>query len=408
MRFGLLGRKLGHSYSPAIFDLLGHYRYDLFEREPEQLEAFLKEQDFSGLNVTIPYKKAVLPLLDEVDPLARRLGSVNTIVKRPDGRLEGYNSDYDGFSYLVRRSGLDLQGKKALVLGSGGASVTVAAVLQDQRACVVIISRHGENHYQNLHLHRDARIIVNTTPVGMFPDTGKAALDVRLFPHLEGVFDLIYNPARTRLLLDCERCGIPAWNGLGMLVAQAKTSAEHFLGRSLPDSIIEEIHGRLRQQMENIVLIGMPGCGKSAVGALLAAQTGKTFVDADVKFTETFGRSPASVLETEGEAIFRQMETQVLQELGKGSRQVIATGGGCVTRSENLPLLHQNGTIIWLRRSLDALSTRGRPLSQKTSPALLYQQREPLYRHFCDAAADNDGTPEEAVQAILNRLEELS
>lgn len=405
MKFGLLGRKLGHSYSPVIFDLLGHYRYDLYEREPDQLENLLRNGDFDGLNVTIPYKKAVLPLLDQVDSLAEQLGSVNTIVKRPDGRLEGYNSDYDGFSYLVQHSGLGLRGKKALVLGSGGASVTVVAVLRDLGAEAVVISRHGENNYENLQLHRDARIIVNATPVGMFPHTGEAAVVVRDFPHLEGVFDLIYNPARTQLLLDCEACGIPAWNGLRMLVAQAKTSAEHFLGHSLPDSCIEQIHSRLQRQMENIVLIGMPGCGKSTVGALLAEKTGKTFVDADDAFTALYGRTPAQVIEEDGENAFRTLETKVLAQLGRGSHQVIATGGGCVTRPENLPLLHQNGVLVWLRRDPAALPIAGRPLSKITSPALLYQQRQPLYAAFADLTADNCHTPQAAADDILNKLE---
>ena len=406
MKFGLLGRKLGHSYSPMIFELLGHYRYDLYEREPEQLESLLRSGEFDGLNVTIPYKKAVLPLLDRVDPLARRLGSVNTIVRQPDGSLDGYNSDYDGFSYLVRHSGLALQGKKALVLGSGGASVTVVAVLQDLGALPVVISRSGENNYDNLCLHRDARIIVNATPVGMYPNVGKAPLNVRDFPGLEGVFDLIYNPARTQLLLNCESCGIPAWNGLRMLVAQAKTSAEHFLGKPLPDSCIEPIHSALRRQMENIVLIGMPGCGKSTVGALLAEKTGKLFVDADAAFTEKFGHSPAQVIEAQGEPQFREMETQVLRILGMGSRQVIATGGGCVTRAENLPLLHQNGTVVWLKRDVDRLSVEGRPLSKSASPARLFEARKGLYEAFSDTFADNNGSPQGTVEEILHRLEE--
>lgn len=406
MKFGLLGRKLGHSYSPAIHGLLGSCPYDLYEREPEDVEAFLRNGDFDGLNVTIPYKKTVIPFLDEIDPLALRLGAVNTIVKQ-DGKLRGYNSDYYGFRSMVRRTGIDVTGKKALVLGSGGASATARTVLEDLGAMVVVISRSGENHYGNLHLHADAALLVNTTPVGMYPNTGEAAVEVSRFPMLEGVLDVVYNPARTRLLLDCERLGIPGWNGLWMLVAQAKQSAQWFLGRELPDSMIAAIHLQLRDRMENIALIGMPGCGKSTIGKLLAKETGKKFVDADAEVGLLAGRSIPEIFEQDGEEEFRRLETAVLAALGKQSGLIIATGGGCVTRERNAPLLHQNSRIIWLRRDADQLPTAGRPLSQKTAPAVLYEQRRPLYKSFADAAVDNNGSPDEAVTEILKILEVL-
>ena len=406
MRFGLLGRKLGHSYSPMIFDLMGGYEYLLHEREPEGIEDLLRNGDFDGLNVTIPYKKEVLQYLDEVDELALRLGSVNTIVRR-NGRLEGHNSDYYGFASMVKRTRIDVTGKKVLVLGSGGASVTVCAVLEDLGARVVVVSRTGENHYGNLHLHADAAVIVNTTPVGMYPNTGTAPLDVSRFPELEGVLDLIYNPARTQLLLDCEKYGIPGYNGLWMLVAQAKKSAEWFLDQELPDSIIRTIHWKLRDRMENIALVGMAGCGKSSIGRLLAKETGKEFVDSDAEIELLAGKTIPEIFAQDGEEEFRRLETEVLARLGKRSGLVIATGGGCVTRERNYPLLHQNSRILWLKRCPTRLPTEGRPLSQKTTPAKLYDQRKPMYKAFGDAAIDNDGTRGETLTQILNILEVL-
>ena len=406
MRFGLLGRKLGHSYSPMIFDLMGGYEYLLHEREPEGIEDLLKNGDFDGLNVTIPYKKEVLQYLDEVDELALRLGSVNTIVRR-DGRLVGHNSDYYGFASMVKRTRIDVTGKKVLVLGSGGASVTVCAVLEDLGAKVVVVSRTGENHYDNLYLHADAAMIVNTTPVGMYPNNGTAPLDVSRFPELEGVLDLIYNPARTQLLLDCEKYGIPGYNGLWMLVAQAKKSAEWFLDQELPDSIIRTIHWKLRDRMENIALVGMAGCGKSSIGRLLAKETGKEFVDSDAEIELLAGKTIPEIFAQDGEEEFRRLETEVLAQLGKRSGLVIATGGGCVTRERNYPLLHQNSRILWLKRCPTRLPTEGRPLSQKTTPAKLYDQRKPMYKAFSDAAIDNDGTRGETLTEILNILEVL-
>ena len=406
MRFGLLGRKLGHSYSPMIFDLFGGYRYDLFEKEPDQIEYFLRTEDFDGINVTIPYKKEVLQYLDEIDPLAQRLGSVNTIVKR-DGKLIGYNSDYFGFQSMLHRTRIDVSGKKVLVLGSGGASVTVQSVLEDQGANTIVISRTGENNYDNLHLHRDTAVIVNTTPLGMYPNNGAAALNPGDFPMLEGVLDLIYNPARTQLLLDCERYGIPSWNGLWMLVAQAKKSAEWFLDKALPDGLVREIHQKLRDRMENIALIGMAGCGKSSIGRLLSKELGKKFVDADVEIETLAGKPIPDIFAQDGEDHFRDLETQVLETLSKQSGLIIATGGGCVTRERNYPLLHQNSRILWLKRCPARLPTAGRPLSQKTTPAALYEQRRILYKTFSDAAVDNDGTRGETLTEILNILEVL-
>ena len=405
MQCGLLGRKLRHSYSPQIHGQLASYNYSLFEKEPEELEGFLKNGNFVGLNVTIPYKKDVIPFLDQLSPVARRLGAVNTIVRRGDGSLVGHNTDYFGFRYLVHQSGLDVSGKKVLVLGSGGASNTAVAALQELGARVVIISRSGENNYGNLHLHANASVIVNTTPVGMYPNTGVSPIDLGCFPQLEGVLDVVYNPARTQILLDAENRGLVAMNGLWMLVAQAKESAEWFSGETIPDSRIVQIHAALRAQMENIILVGMPGCGKTTIGRLLARETGKQFVDADEALEARVGRKITDIIPTDGEAAFRCLETETLAELGKQSGFVIATGGGCVTQERNYPLLHQNGTILWLTRALDKLPTEGRPLSQTGKLQQMLATRLPMYRRFADAVIENDGTVEETLAQIRAALE---
>ena len=406
MNCGLLGRKLAHSYSPQIHSLLGEYAYGLFEKEPEELEHFLKTGDFTGINVTIPYKKAVIPYLDELSPTAKKLGAVNTIVRRPDGTLYGHNTDHFGFQTMVTASGLTVSGKKALVLGSGGASNTAAVVLEELGAGVVVISRSGENNYWNLEKHADAALIVNTTPVGMYPQTGISPVDLSAFPKLEGVLDVIYNPARTQLLLDAERRGLVAMNGLLMLVAQAKEAAECFTGAAIPHEKIPEIYHILSKQMQNMVLIGMPGCGKSTIGQLLAAESGKTFVDADAEIVKLAGRSIPEIFAQDGEETFRELETKVLRQLGSQSGLVIATGGGCVTRDRNYPLLHQNGSIIWIRRELDQLPTDGRPLSQTGKLEQMYATRKPLYEAFADMTAENNGTPQEAAASILKKWED--
>lgn len=406
MECGLLGKKLGHSYSPQIHAFLGDYHYRLMEKQPEELADFLENGSFSGLNVTIPYKKAVIPYLSELSPVAQKLGAVNTIVRRQDGRLIGHNSDYFGFRTMLHSSGLTVAGKKVLVLGSGGASATVCAVLEEQGAQVVVISRRGENHYGNLDRHRDAAVIVNATPVGMYPNCGVSPVDLNLFPRLEGVLDLIYNPARTRLLLDAEDRGLVAVNGLLMLVAQAKESAEWFTGKAIPDAKIGEIYKKLRRQSENLVLIGMPGSGKSTIGQALAQKLGRPFVDADAELEAQARRKIPEIFATEGEPGFRRLETQVLAELGKQSGLVLATGGGCVTRPENEALLRQNGLLICLERGLELLPVAGRPLSQGSDLRQMYQIRKPLYMQFADYSVDNNGNLEDTLSEILRLWEE--
>jgi len=399
MKCGLLGRKLGHSYSPQIHSFLGSYPYTLFEKEPEDVESFLKYGDFTAINVTIPYKKTVIPYCDTLSPCAARMGAVNTVVRQSDGRLLGHNTDYFGFSAMIRRSGLDPKNKKALILGSGGASNTAAAVLEDLGASVTVI-RHADNTPDNLRNHRDTKILVNATPVGMYPGNGAAPVELSLFPELEGVLDMIYNPARTKLLLDAEQQGIIAENGLWMLVAQAKEASEWFQSRQLPESVIGQIHGRLALEMENIALIGMPGSGKTSIGKALAALLDRQLVDVDEAIVQKDGRPIPQIFRESGEEYFRKLETEVLGQIAKGSGLVISTGGGCVTRPENYPLLRQNSRIIRIRRSLDALATEGRPLSFKEGLQAMYNARNPLYEAFADHTVNNDTTPEAAAKRI--------
>lgn len=327
-KLGLIGEKLGHSFSPAIHAKLGTPDYSLFELRPDELGDFLQKGDFDGLNVTIPYKKAVMPYCTELTEQAKRIGSVNTIVRRPDGTLLGHNTDYDGFSYTLRRASVDVEGKKCLILGTGGASLTVRTVLQDMKAReIVFISRTGENNYQNLERHADAQIIVNTTPVGMWPNNGKAALDVSKFPKLEGVFDLVYNPARTQILLDAERCGVPAVGGLGMLVAQAKAASERFRNISLPDYLVESIATEMETQSKNLLLVGCASVGKGYVGAELARLLNRPFVQLTEK------------------------DTDKLRDVCGKSGQIISVAEAVVTRTENTDPLRENSVVIWLRKT---------------------------------------------------------
>lgn len=404
MECGLLGGKLGHSFSPQIHGALADYRYTLWEKSPEELDDFLKNGDFTGLNVTIPYKKDVMPYCAELSEQAKKVGAVNTIVRRRDGTLLGHNTDYFGFAYLLKQSGIAVAGKKCLVLGTGGASVTVQAVLREQGAKVVVLSRSGPENYDHLERHADAALIVNATPVGMYPNTGVSPIKLIFFPNLEGVLDLIYNPARTQFLLDAEKLGVPGWNGLSMLVAQAKESAERFTEKTIPDERIEEIYTRLRRETENLVIIGMPGSGKTTVGRLLAQATGKIFVDVDEEIIRTAGMSISEIFAASGEAGFREIETSVLCKLGKGSGQVIATGGGCVTRPENYPLLHQNGRILRLRRDIGKLPKDGRPLSLTNDLSEMAAEREPLYAAFADLTVDNNDTLEHTLETILEAI----
>ena len=405
-RCGLLGQKLSHSYSPSIHAALGgKYTYELFEVEPGNLSAFLKQGDFHGLNVTIPYKTAVIPFCATLSPISKAIGSVNTIIRDEAGALHGDNTDAQGFLSMVRRSGIPIKDKKILVLGSGGSSLTVCYVLKSLEAGeIIVVSRNGEHTYENLHLHHDAHVIVNTTPVGMYPNTNEAPVELDNFSHLEGVLDIIYNPARTRLLMDAESRGIPHISGLTMLVGQAKRSAEIFCSKIIDDEKEAEVFELLRRRMENIILIGMPGSGKSTIGKILAESMGRPFYDADKEIEKASGKTIPEIFECEGEAAFRAIETDVLSKLGKESGAVIATGGGCVTREENYAHLHQNGIIIFIERDISLLAREGRPLSQNVDLNRMYSERFHLYIRFADKIVKNDATLDQTVKKVTELL----
>lgn len=407
-KYGLLGRKLGHSFSPEIHRMLGQwsepYDYGIFEVEPENLEAFIREGQWSGLNVTIPYKTDVMKWCDEISPEAQRIGAVNTLVRRGN-KIYGYNTDYTGFRRTVEMSGARIEGEKCIVLGSGGASKTVVLVLKDLGAReVVVVSRDGKTgcDYKGLSAHYDATVMVNTTPVGMYPNTGKSAAYPGTFPRLEWAFDLIYNPLRTNFLCQAKKSDIEPVNGLKMLVAQARASAELFLGREIAEEALERIEAALRNEKENLVLIGMPGCGKSTVGQVLAARLGRKLIDMDERIVAQAGMSIPDIFAAGGEDGFRRIEMAVAESLRHETGAVIACGGGVVTREENYYALAENGRIIFLNRPIDVLPTDGRPISQSVPLARLYQQRLPLYQSWADLEVENQGvTVDEVAEQIL-------
>ena len=407
MEYGLLGERLGHSFSPQIHRDLAGYDYQLLPTPPEAVEDLFARRAFQGLNVTIPYKRTVMPLCDEIDPRAAAIGAVNTVVNR-NGRLTGYNTDIDGFLYMARRAGVDMAGKKVVILGSGGTSRTARAAAGELGAReIVTVSRHGEDNYQNLSRHADAQVLVNTTPVGMYPNWGQSPVSLESFPALEGVLDVVYNPLRTALLLQAEERGLPCSCGLPMLVAQAKRAAELFTGRNIDDSRTEAVLHGLREQLTSIVLIGMPGCGKTTVGRALAEKLGRTFVDLDEEIVRRAGMSIPEIFAREGEAGFRERESALVREFGERTGLVVSTGGGVVTRRENYIPLKQNGLLLHLRRDPAALPTDGRPLSQVTAPEELWRRRAPLYAAFADGEIDNNGTLAGTLEQIEKEMTKL-
>lgn len=400
-QYGLLGQKLGHSFSVPIHLSFGCPSYELIEVEPEELDRFMREKSFSAINVTIPYKQSVIPYCDHISPEAEEIGSVNTIVNR-DGELWAYNTDIYGFTYMLKSAGIDFSGKKVLILGSGGTSHTAQIAAKHMGAReIVVISRSGENNYTNLNLHEDADIIVNTTPVGMYPSCPASPLSLKQFPNLSGVVDVIFNPSKTGIILEAEDLNIPSISGLKMLVAQAKEAEEHFFGKTLSEAQIEDIYLSLRNETQNIVIIGMPGAGKSTVGGILATSSNRTLIDTDSVIEERAGMSIPEIFSKYGEEHFRRLETEVLADFGKKSGLIISCGGGVVTRPENYPLLRQNGRIYEIQRSLDLLPTDGRPLSAGENALIkMYELRRPMYERFRDIAADNNGKPEDCANMI--------
>ncbi|MBR5315730.1 MAG: shikimate kinase [Firmicutes bacterium] len=390
-KYGLIGAHLPHSYSPQIHGRFGSYSYELCEVSEEELPVLLKDEDFGGFNVTIPYKKTVMKYCDELSTQAKEIGSVNTVVRMADGRLKGYNTDYYGFVYLLQTAGIDVAGRKCLVLGSGGASVTVQAALRSLEASeVVVISRSGENNYENISRHLECEVMINTTPVGMYPNNGQSPIDLDAFPNCKGVVDLIYNPNCTKLVLDAMERSIPATGGLAMLVAQAKEASELFQGIKIEDEACEEAVESLRKQMLNMVLIGMPGCGKTFVGKVLAKKHGRKLVDIDKMIVKREGMIIPEIFAQKGEDYFRQVETEILAEVCKESGLVISTGGGVIKRDCNYPLVKQNGVIYWVQRDLDKLATAGRPLSLSVPLEQLYAERKDAYASWSDGVIDNN------------------
>lgn len=405
IRAGLIGAKLGHSFSPQIHAELADYPYDLIELEEGAIGDFLKSGKYDALNVTIPYKKTVIPFLSRISDEARRIGAVNTVVRDENGALVGHNTDYAGFADLVRSLGVSLAGKKVLVLGSGGASRTAVTVAEDLAAReVVVISRNGADNYENIERHADAEILVNATPVGMYPNNGKTPLSLDALPRLEAVFDMIYNPARTKLLQDAAARGIPLANGLLMLVSQARRAAEIFLHAKIPDSEVTRITKKIAKQMQNIVLLGMPGCGKSTLGKLLAAELGRKFVDLDEEIVKRANCSIPQIFADKGEEEFRTLESAVVADVCRESGLVIATGGGVVTREQNLPQMSQNGHVVFLDIAPQGLPTAGRPLSQQKTPEALYRERLPLYKKAADTVIPITRDVEENMQKLREAL----
>jgi len=406
--FGLLGEKLGHSFSPLIHGYLGEYDYLLYEVSAGDLDSFMTDRKFDGINITIPYKQAVMPYCAALSHEAQIIGSVNTIIKDDSGALHGHNTDHHGFRVMLEHGGIDPKGKKVLVLGDGGSARTVRAALDGLGAHeIVTISRRGENHYGNIERHYDADIIVNTTPVGMYPDNGNSPLSLTGFKQLTGVADLIYNPTRTKLLLEAEELGITRVNGLVMLVAQAEMASRLFLARQAHEpatparpELVNKIYNLILKKTQNIALIGMPGCGKSTVGRLLAEKLGRPFIDIDGQIEAAAGKKIPQIFAEDGEETFRQLETRVLAEEAKKSGLVLATGGGAVTRPENLDLLRQNSLIVYMKRELSDLITDGRPLSQGVGIQALAEKRLPLYEAWSDYAVQVEAKPEQTAALI--------
>ena len=401
LKFGLLGRKLGHSLSPQIHSLLCDYEYKLYPKEPEELDGFFADTRLSGFNVTIPYKVEAYNRCSELSETAKKAGSVNTVIRRPDGSLFGDNTDYFGFLYMAKKIDCDFSGKKVLILGSGGASLTAQLVSADEGAReIIVVSRNGENNYDNISRHYDADIIINTTPVGMYPNNGKRLIDLSKFTKCKKALDLIYNPARTVFLLDAQKLGIDCINGLPMLVAQALRAAEIFTGKEILLSEIDRIHDIILSNQKNVVLVGMPGCGKSTVARLLSENLGREAVDTD-SLVEECGETIPEIFEKYGETEFRNREAAVIKAVAKEHGKIIATGGGAILREENRIALRENSTVIFLNAPIESLATDGRPLSKDLETLKkMHAQRLPLYLETADITVEVDNNPEETLRRI--------
>lgn len=412
MEYGLIGGALGHSFSKPIHEAVGGYSYELHPLPTEEeARAFLEARDFRAVNVTIPYKQLVMPYCDVVDPLAQRIGAVNTLVNR-GGRLYGYNTDYAGFSYLAAHHGVRFKGRHVLILGSGGTHNTVTAVCRDGGAASVLTAsrtgRNGALTYAQAAARREVEILINTTPAGMYPHNGEAAIDLDGFPNLKAVLDVVYNPFCTELVLNARERGIPAFGGLEMLVAQAVYASEHFTGSLLDEKVvIRRTFLDLQMQLANLSLVGMPGSGKTTIGRGLAKALGKTFVDLDEVIERQAGCSIPDLFARQGEEAFRALEAQAAAQVGRGQGQVIACGGGIVKTPGTVHMLRQNGPVLWVQRPVNRLATAGRPLS-KGREALLQMEKErfPLYQQAADLIVENTAAFDTAVQEALRKTKE--
>ena len=407
MKFGLLGRTLGHSFSPRIHSALGNTNYELFEREPSQLQEFFADPELQGINITIPYKVNALEACDVVDPRAERIGCVNTMVRK-DGKWHGYNTDYDGFVFTLQHAGIDVSGKECIILGDGASSATVHVALEDLGAKnIVHLSRKTAPFYGDApNYYETAQIIINCTPIGMYPHNPANLIDITQFSKLEGVVDLIYNPHRTILLLQAEMMEIPHCDGLPFLVAQGVEAANHFQGESFGTKEIEQILRDMRCEKENIILIGMPGVGKTTVGKALGEEMGRTCVDVDQELEKEIGDISTYITE-QGEPAFREKEAEMIAKLGTQTGLVISTGGGCVTVPKNFAHLRQNGRIYQLTQPIENLSTTGRVLSSGGLDRLreLEEIRTPMYESFAQCIVEHKRNAPETVAAILEDFE---
>lgn len=409
MKLGLIGKTLGHSWSWQIHDMLIHEHYQNWELSEDEVIPFLEKKDFTGINVTIPYKEKVMTVLDEISPTAEKIGAVNCIINR-DGRLYGYNTDCDGFMELVQTAGMHMEGKHAAVLGSGGAAKAVMAGVSQLGGIPVMVSRHPHDDmisYQQMYAMQNRfSFLVNATPVGMFPHMDETPADLDVFEHLEGVVDVVANPLRTKLCFQASCKGIPSTGGLGMLVYQAAAADALFTGQKVPQERIDACLGTLLKERRNIVLIGMPTSGKSSVAQMLGKQSGQQVYDMDTLLEQQLGTSIRTCFETHGEAYFRAKETRLARELANKEGVIISCGGGIIKNPENMQALSQHGVVVWLQRN-SLFPSSDRPLSaDEDSLKKLYEQRRGLYEMYSDIQVENNGTLEDTAEQILKKIGE--